>query len=219
MGDEDHGRVERSELPLEPLEIRDVEVVRGLVEQERIGVAAERAGERGAGQLAAGERPQRTVEILLREAKPAHDRGRTVAPGVTTGVLEPCLCLRVAVQRRLRVVALRHRLLEPPELLLQGDEVARAREHVLAQCQLLLERRPLVVQRHPRPLGERELAAVLLGLAGEDPEQRRLAGAVGPGERDAVTPLDAERDPVEEDVPGDLLAEVGGDHDAMAGPL
>ena len=61
-----------------------------------------------------------------------------------------------------------------------------------------LERRPLVVQRDARPLLERELAAVLLGLAGEDPQQRRLAGAVRAGERDAVAPLDAERDAVEE---------------------
>ena len=206
MGDEDHGRVERGELALEPLEVRDVEVVRGLVEEEQIGVAAERAGERGARQLAARERAQRAVEVLLREAEPAHDRGRAVAPRVAAGVLEPRLRLGVAVQRRLRVVALRHRLLEPPELVLERDEVARAGEHVLAQAQLLLERRPLVVQRDPRPLGERELAAVLLGLAGEDPQQRRLAGAVRPGERDAVAALDGERDAVEEDGARELLA-------------
>ena len=71
--DEDHRSVERGELTLEPLEVRHVEVVGGLVEEEQVGVAAERAGERGARQLAAGERPQRAVEVLLREAEPAHD--------------------------------------------------------------------------------------------------------------------------------------------------
>ncbi len=54
--DEDHRRVERLQLALEPLEARDVEMVRRLVEQQQVGVAAERARERGARQLAAGER-------------------------------------------------------------------------------------------------------------------------------------------------------------------
>ena len=128
-------------------------------------------------------------------------------------MLEARLRLRVAVQRRLRVVALRHRLLESPQLVLERDELARAGEHVLAQRQILLERRPLVVQRHPRPLGEGKLAAVLLGLAGEDSQQRRLAGAVRPGERDTVASLDGEGDAVEEDGARELLAEVGGDDD------
>ena len=54
--DEDDPGVERAELVLEPLEARDVEVVRRLVEEQQVGVAAERARERGARQLAAGER-------------------------------------------------------------------------------------------------------------------------------------------------------------------
>ena len=136
-----------------------------------------------------------------------------IAPAVAAGMLEPRLRLGIAVERRLVVRAAGHRLLEPRELLLRRDEVARAGEDVLAQRQFLLERRPLVVQRDARPLLERELAAVLLRLAREDPQQRRLAGAVRPGERNAVAPLDGERDAVEEDVPRELLAEVRCDDD------
>jgi hypothetical protein len=73
-----------------------------------------------------------------------------------------------------------HRLLEPPQLLLECDEVARAGEDVLAQRQVAFEGRSLVVERDARVLLEGELAAVALGLAGEDPQQRRLAGAVRP---------------------------------------
>ncbi len=211
--DEDHRRVERGQLALEPLEARHVEVVRRLVEQQQVGVAAERARERGARQLSAGERPQLPVEVLVGEAEAAQDGGRVVAPAVAARVLEPRLRRRVAVERRLVVRAARHRLLEPLQLLLERDEVARAGEDVLAQRQVAVERRPLVVQRDPRSLLEGELAAVLLGLAGEDSQQRRLAGAVRPGERDAVAPLDGERDPVEEDGACELLAQVGGDDD------
>ena len=74
--DEDHGRVERRQLALEPLEALDVEVVRRLVEQEQVGVAGERAAERGAGQLAARERRERPVEVVRRGSR---GRGATAA--------------------------------------------------------------------------------------------------------------------------------------------
>ena len=113
-------------------------------------------------------------------------------------MLEPALRLGVAAERRAVVRAVGHRLLEPVQLLLCCDQVGRAREHVLPERQTALERRALVVQRHTRALGEDELAALVVGLAVEDPEQRRLAGAVRPRERHAVPALDLERDVVEQ---------------------
>src|SRR5205085_12357816 len=111
-----HSRVERGEFALQPLEVRDVEVVRRLVEEEEIRVAAQRASERRARQLAAREGAERAVEVVLSEAEPTYDRSRVVAPRVAAGMLEPRLCLGVAVQRRLRVVSRRHRLLEALQL-------------------------------------------------------------------------------------------------------
>ena len=105
MRDQDHRRVEPLQLLLEPLEVLDVEVVRRLVEQQQVGVAGERARQRGACQLAAGEGSQRTVEVALREAEPAQRRRRSVAPGVAARVLEARLGLRVAPQDRVVVVA------------------------------------------------------------------------------------------------------------------
>ena len=87
--DEDDGGVERGELRLEPFEARDVEVVRRLVEQQQVGVAAERARERGARQLAARERLQAPVEVVVVEAEPAQDGRLPLAPVVAAGVLEP----------------------------------------------------------------------------------------------------------------------------------
>ena len=105
------------------------------------------------------------------------------------------------------MVAVRHRLLEPPQLLLDRDEVGRAREHVLAQRQPPLARRALVVERDPRALRERELAALERRLADEHPQQRRLAGAVRAREREAVASAQRERDAVEERVARELLAQ------------
>ena len=211
--DEDDRGVERRQLALEPLEALDVEVVRRLVEQQQVGIRRERAPERGARQLAAGERVELPVEVGVAEPEAPQDRRRSVAPGPATCVLEPRLCLAVPAQRRGSVVAARHRLLEPRELLLDGDEVARARERVLPERQALAARRALVVERDPRVLGERELAARQRGLADQGTEERRLARAVRARERQPVAPPQAERDPVEERVAGELLAETGCDQD------
>ncbi len=114
VGDEHDGRVDRRQLALEPLEALDVEVVRRLVEQQQVGVAGERAAERGARQLAARERRELAVEVVIAKAEPAQNRRGTVAPVPAAGVLEPRLRLAVAAHRRLVVHAARHRLLELP---------------------------------------------------------------------------------------------------------
>src|SRR5438046_4866367 len=105
MRDEHDSGIERLQFLLEPLEARDVEVVGRLVEQQQVRVAAEGSGERGPRQLAAGERLERSVEIQLGETESTHDRGRTIAPGIAAGVLEPRLGVRVAPERRGGVLA------------------------------------------------------------------------------------------------------------------
>src|SRR5205807_6434637 len=164
---------------------RHVEVVRRLVEKQEIGVAAQSARERGAGQLTAGEGGERAVEVGVDEAEAANDRARALAPVVAARVLKTRLRVRVAPERRFAMVAVGHRRLEPAQLLLRRDEVGRAREDVLTQRELALERRALVVESDAGPLLERELAALELGLADEDADQRRLAGPVRPGKPDA----------------------------------
>jgi hypothetical protein len=106
-------------------------MVRRLVEEQQVGVAAERACERGAGQLAAREGVELTVEVRLGEPEPAHDRRSAVTPRVAAGMLEPRLRLGVASQRCVAVIARGHCLLEAAELLLDGDQVRGAREDVV----------------------------------------------------------------------------------------
>ena len=177
--DEDHGRVDRRQQLLEPLDRLDVEVVRRLVEQQQVGLRRERARERGARQLAARERRERPVEVVVGEAEAADDAGRAVAPVVAARVLEPRL--RRAVARASCV-----RSWSPPAIACSSSrssvstrgEVGRPREHVVAQRPAARRRRPLVVQRDARALLERELAALERRLAVERAQQRRLAGAV-----------------------------------------
>src|SRR5919106_763031 len=84
--DQDDRCVEGRKLVLEPLEAGDVEVVRRLVEEQQIGIAAEGARERGAGELSAGERLERPVELRLGEAEAAQDSRLPVAPCIAARV-------------------------------------------------------------------------------------------------------------------------------------
>ena len=215
--DEDHGRVERGELALEPLEALDVEVVRRLVEQQQVGVGRERAGERGAGQLSAGERVERAVEVGVREPEPADDRRGAVAPGPAACVLEPRLRLAVAPQRR----GVRGR--RPPSPARAAGARPRSRRG---------RRRPRASTRagvSPWPRGGRwSWSATRVSFANaSSPPWSEVSPMIarssvvfpapfGPGEREPVATAQAERDPVEEGVAGELLAQPGCDQDGHA---
>src|SRR5207244_4382960 len=93
-------------------------------------------------------------------------------------------------------------------------------QDVVAQRDGALPRRALVVQHDPDALAEDELAAVDRRLAREHPQQRRLAGAVAPGDRQAVAALELERDATQQRLPRHVLGEIGCDdngHGAIVG--
>ncbi len=95
-----------------------------------------------------------------------------------------------------------------PEPRLERELGGAAGQEILAQRERALARRALVVQRDTGVLCERELATVDLCLAGEHPQQRRLAGAVAPGNRQPLAPLELERDAAQQRRSGDVLGEV-----------
>ena len=174
--DEHDGRVEALEALLEPLERRDVEVVRRLVEEQEVGVAREGPGERGPRELAAGEGAEVPVEVGVGEAEAGEPARDLVAPRVAARVLELGLGARVRVERRVLDVALGHPAFELGEPRLDVEELGARREDVVAQGHPALARRALVVQGDLRPLGEGQLAAVDRGLAG----QHRAGGSSCP---------------------------------------
>src|SRR5213076_2838682 len=92
------------------------------------------------------------VQVGLGEAEAAYHGHCALAPRVAAGVLEARLSARVGVEGRLLVIAIGHALLEPRELLLERDQIGTAAQHVVAQAQVALTRRPLVVQPEPARL-------------------------------------------------------------------
>jgi len=128
-------------------------------------------------------------------------------------VLERRLRVGVARQRRLLIVAARHPLLELRQLPLERDQLRGAGQDVVAQGDPAVPWGPLVVERDLRPLGEHQLAAVDRVLAGEHPQQGRLAGPVATRQAHPVAALELERDPAQQRLAADVLLQVRGDHD------
>ena len=103
VGDEDDRGVERRQLALEPLEALDVEVVRRLVEQQQVGIGREGARERGARQLAAGERVERPVEVGVGEPEAPErstPRGRATPSHLRARAAPAPRCSAAASRRR-----------------------------------------------------------------------------------------------------------------------
>ncbi len=148
------------ELAFQPLEALDVEMVRRLVEEQEVGLDGERTSERGPGQLSSGERLELPIEIGIAEPEPPHGAGRPLAPRPATRVLESRLRVGIASKRALVVRSALHVLLEPPELVLEREQVARAGQDVLAQREAELARRTLVVQGHASSLRKGQLASL-----------------------------------------------------------
>ena len=126
MRDQDDGGVERLQVGLEPLQRRDVEVVGRLVEQQQVGVAGQRAGQRGARELATGEGPEVAVQVGVAEAEPVQRRVDALAPVVAAGVLEPRLRAPVRVEGGVVGRAGGHRLLELGQPRLERQQLGAA---------------------------------------------------------------------------------------------
>ena len=205
-----------------------VEVVRGLVEQQRrrarrspataVGGREQDPGELDAAPLAARERLHRLVEHAVRQPEVRADPSGVALRGVPAERGEPLLDAPVLADRpvlravdqlghpRLRLLHVAQQLVQPARRehpVLGGDrEVALAR--VLRQ----------VADRPVR--GDR--ARVRLALAREHPHRGGLAGAVAADEADPVAGLHPQRGIGQEDAGPGTQFQVGrGDHGAPDG--
>ena len=195
------------DVPLEALQPVEVEVVRGLVEQEDVVARQQQRRQAGAGGLAAGQRrhrhverdPERhvvrngsrtLVEVRAAEGEPAVERGGVGV--VRTGRAGPQR-LRGGVHRRLGVR--------------DAGPAGEERDHGLAGAPVGFLRQ---VPDRGRRRADGHRALLRSGLPGEDAQQRRLAGAVRPHEADDVTRGEHEVETGEQDAGAVSGGQAGG---------
>ncbi len=215
VADDDGAGAQPADEALEPVQAVEVEVVRRLVEEEDVVPGEEQRGEPRPRRLAAGEhrrlgveRDEQTevrrdrlgplLEVRSTEAQPALQGRRVGVVGAWDAAGER---VRRVVQRRLRVG---HAGASGEE---GRDRLARAAVRLLRQVS---HRRGGGGEAHRTRFGRLE--------AGEQPQQRGLAGTVGADEPDDVPGRDDEVEPGEQDAVavgrGEAAGEEGCAHDA-----
>ena len=209
VADDDHRAAVALQPGFEPDEGVEVQVVRRLVEQHQVGRAHQRAGELQAHAPAAREAVDRLVELGALEAEAEQHclraRSRVEAAGFADRNVR--VRHRLAVVARLRGSELGFGLRESG--VASEDEVGRA----------------LVGLRHLlRDLGnapaarDRDIAGVGLQTAGEQREQRRLAGAVAADEADLFAGLDGQAGFVEDELDAAAQRQLGENEHARFSP-
>ena len=216
MGDEDHGGVEPDERLARATRAARR---RGGSSARRAAAGRDRRRARAPATRASARR-RRTSRAAGRAARPrsraraasrASSRARRSRPRARAAPAPPSSARSVSCA----VVARRHRL--PRAARSSSSSVDRGRARPTARTRAAIRPRSSggrwSCSATRVPLSKTSFAAVVAGLAGEHPQQRRLAGAVRPGQREPLAPLDLERDAVEEEPAGELLAQLGSDHD------
>ena len=199
----DHDRaVIRHEERLEPCEAREVEIVRRLVEQKDVEPAEEDRGERSAGGLATGEHGERPVELGI-EAKLGQHLLRARFEIAAATREEGVERLRVGMRLLGLVCEARGKRVHPPLGL--GD--AGTPREIRAQC--LARERIALLRQVAHRTGRPNRAAIGRVEPGEQPQERRLAGAVRPHEPDPRLRRHDEIDAVEDDLGAVTLRHAG----------
>ena len=204
VGDRDDGARVLLEEAFEPVDRLGVEVVGRLVEEQQVGVAEEQPGERDATLLATGQ--GRDVGVVGRAAQGVH-RDVDVAlevPGIGRG--DPVLERGLPGADRLVVgVGVGPGGHDRVVLVDQGLDLGHAVEHVAldvlgrVELGLLAEIADREAGRQPR------LAHEPVIEPGHDPQQGRLAGAVGPDDADLGARVERQRDVLEDGAVGRVV--------------
>ena len=210
VADDDEPAAVAGEEAAQPGDRVGVEVVGRLVEQQRLGVGEQDAGQLDAAALAAGEGAQRLGEHAVGQAQVGADAGGVALGGVPAHggelVLEPAVAAHRLVP--LGVVGrLGHGDLRLDELVPQDVEPA-AGQHPVAGGDV--EVAAARVLRQVADLADDvDLAGVRDALPGQRGEGGGLAGAVAPDQADPVAGLHAEGGVADEDAGAGTKLEAG----------
>ena len=208
VGRHEQGAGPRVQELLEPDDGLDVEMVRRLVHQQHVGVAEQDAGHRDAHLPAARERADVAVDAIVIEPQAVQHFAGLRLEGVAAEVLVLLLHLAEPREDAVHVARLRR----VGHGVLQGLEFVVKRAHAPAAGNRLVEHRAprhvfdvLAEVADGDLLRDADLALVGLLVAGDHPEQRRLARPVRADQAHLLAGIELERGVDEQQLPAVLL--------------
>jgi len=197
VGDHHHRPAELGERLLEPLDRGEIQVVGGLVEQQHVGRREQQLRQLHAHQPAAAEGGQRPPRRLAREAEPRqhalHARLPLEPPSELEGGAAPVVALgKLRGHLPASAPNARHLGLDLADLVLEVVQVGEHRRH-LPPHRPLASRIDLLAQQSQPHRARRQRSPGVRHLEPRgNPQQRRLAGPVGPHQPDAIPPVHRE---------------------------
>ena len=155
---------------------------------------------------------RRALQHLLGEAEALHDPAEAVAVAVPARGLEAPLELLVRLHGVAKLRAVLGEAGEPllgrAQRRLELHGFAERLQEVVAHGAVALQLRRLLVEPDPAAAGAGDGARVGGLVAGDEAQQRRLAGAVAAHEHGVVVPVDGEGDGGEQPLAGEGLLDV-----------
>jgi len=189
---------------LQPFHRFDVEMVRRLVEQQHVAALAQQLGETDLGLLPSAQQGKRRRQMLRRDAQSLCDLRHLGLPLIAVQLLKVLLQLLVAVHQAFQLIRrfghLGHLPLEAAHFLLQLVHFCkRAGDDVLPAPFLRIDRGLRQVCPHA-PFCPVQLARIRCLDAGQQLEQRRLAGAIRTDDADPFSRFDLDGDILQDGV-------------------
>ncbi len=200
---------------LEPLDAGDVQVVGGLVQEQKLRRLQEQLGKRKTPLLTAGELAHLQVELRIGEAQPVEDGLDAVVRGVPAPGLDLVLDLGLAVKEALQsvglgVLRLFQLVVDVLELGVELGELDQPGLGLVQERAGEIELGILGEIPDAAALGNGDGALIGPDAAGEHAQERRLAAPVASNQSDALPLVDRERDAVQQHAGADGIAEIGG---------
>ena len=210
MADGNDGAAVAAQVLLEPLRALDVEVIRGLVEEQEVGLSEQERRQRGPALLAAAEGVDRPLELGLSQAQAREHRGRPGLVLIAAALLVFVADALVPAEDGVEVLGagVAHLLLKLSQLPLQVLEVGEALHSSLPERLSLREGGALRQVPGRRAAHEVDPPVLELQLTEDGPAEGGLAGAVGADEPDAVALIHGERDALENQLGAVVLGDV-----------
>ena len=203
MRDHDHRALVGAQIVLQPLDGGQVQVVGGLVQEQKVRAQQQELAQFEARALPARERGHALVVLRAGKAQARQHPLQARAPAVAVLLLEAVGELGVVLREarvllRIDVVQLAHARLHLPELFLHLKDAGKAGLHLLPDRALARQVVQLRVEADAQAARRAQGPAVVGVLAGEDLEQRGLARAVGADKAHAVVILHGQRHALED---------------------
>ncbi len=197
-------------------------MVGGLVEEQHVGVLQQEPGERDAHHPAAGEGADVLLHVRIGESEPAQDAARLRLHAIAAERLEPMLEPAVLVHQLGElglVLGVGQLQLDVPHAALDAAHLARARHHLRHDAATLALGDLLPQVADGEVASARHRPGIGFLVAGDDLEQRRLAGTVRPDDRHAATGADLQADVAEQVLRGVALRHAAEGHEAHGPPM